>query len=243
MTSGSDFYDDEAVFDTYTKRRQHTDNPNDTIEKPIFMEMLGDVRDRVILDLGCGDGAFGIELLAAGCRSYTGIEASVRMIAASEPLRAAGGRIHQIPIEDWTYPQQAFDVVVSRLVLHYVADISRTFEQIYQTLKPGGRLVFSVEHPVLTSCNRSATESGIRYDWIVDDYFVTGARNVSWMHSQVVKYHRTIDNYFNGLQQAQFTVEQLRESHPRREMFTDEALYTRRTRIPLFLMLAARRSD
>ena len=62
MTSGADFYDEAAVFDNYTQRRQRPDNPNDTIEKPIFMEMLGDFGDKTLLDLGCGDGAFGVEL-------------------------------------------------------------------------------------------------------------------------------------------------------------------------------------
>lgn len=243
MTSGPDFYDEADVFAMYSQHRQRPENPNDTIEKPIFMEMLGDVREAVILDLGCGDGAFGLELLEASCQSYTGVEASARMVATvSERLKAAGGLIHHASIESWAYPKEMFDLVVSRLALHYVSDIKGTFERVHQSLKLGGRFIFSVEHPVLTSSNRGATAFGVRYDWVVDDYFVTGARDVKWLGSQVLKYHRTVEDYFSGLQQARFTVEQLRESRPRPEMFLDETLYTRRMRIPLFLFLAARRS-
>lgn len=242
MTSGADFYDDEQVFANYMQRRQRTDSPNDTIEKPIFMEMFGSYPGKSVLDLGCGDGGFGAELLAGGCTSYTGVEASARMAAlAQEQLAPLGGILHHDSIEHWMYPENAFDLVASRLALHHTDNIVRTFARVYDALKPGGWFAFSVEHPVLTSSHQSATASGRRYEWTVDDYFITGARNVAWMGSEVIKFHRTVEDYFSALQHAGFTVEQLRESRPRREMFTDPELYERRTRIPLFLLLAARK--
>jgi SAM-dependent methyltransferase len=243
MTSGPDFYDEAHVFATYTQRRQRPDNPNNTLEKPIVMELIGDVSGKSILDLGCGDGAFGVELRAAGCDFYTGIEASARMIERADAhLKDIDSTfLHHATIEEWSYPSHSFDLVVSRLALHYVSDIQRTFEQVHQSLKPGGYFVFSVEHPVITSCNRSVEATGIRQDWIVDDYFEVGERNVKWMDSEVIKYHRTIENYFLGLQKAGFTVQSLRESSPQPALFNDEALYARRKRIPLFLLLKAQR--
>lgn len=242
MTDGADFYDEEQVFAHYTQRRQQADSPNDTIEQPIFMEMLGDYAGKSILDLGCGDGGFGTELLAGGAQSYIGIEASERMAAlARERLVPLGGTLHHASIESWAYPETIFDLVVSRLALHYTDRIEQTFAKIYGALQPGGRWIFSVEHPMLTSSNKSATASGRRDDWTVDDYFVTGARNVTWMGSAVIKFHHTVEDYFTALQRTGFTVEQLRESRPRPENFTDPELYERRTRIPLFLFLAARK--
>lgn len=242
MTHGPDFYDEESVFAAYMQRRQRSDSPNETLEKPILTDMLGDVRGKAVLDLGCGDGAFGVELLAAGCQSYTGLEASTRMVdLAQKNLSAVGGTVHQERIEMWQYPPSAFDLVISRLALHYVSEFEQTSQQIYQTLKPSGCFVFSVEHPVITSSNQAIAETGIRQYWIVDDYFALGERNLSWMGSQVIKYHRTIEAYFLGLQKAGLVVESLRESSPKPELFTDEALYARRRRIPLFLLMKARR--
>jgi hypothetical protein len=127
--------------------------------------------------------------------------------------------------------------------LHYVDDLAPVFRNVHQTLKAGGRFVFCVEHPVITSCNRSRGESGdgLRQDWIVDDYFVTGKREVKWLGQQVTKYHRTVEDHFTLLQNANFTVTHLRESRPVPQNFSDEALFQRRSRIPLFLFLAARR--
>jgi hypothetical protein len=64
------------------------------------------------------------------------------------------------------------------------------------------------------------------------------------MGGQVIKYHRTIEDYFTGLQRAGFVVESLREAEPQQEWFTeDEETYQRRKRIPLFLILAARKAS
>lgn len=60
---GTDFYDNDANFEKYMQRRQWQENANDTLEKPVIMELLGDISDRHILDLGCGDAGFGVELL------------------------------------------------------------------------------------------------------------------------------------------------------------------------------------
>ena len=61
------------------------------------------------------------------------------------------------------------------------------------------------------------------------------------MGSEVIQYHRTIEDYFVALQTAGFTIESLRESRPRPELFEDVELLARRNRIPLFIFFAATR--
>ncbi len=240
---GPAFYDDAAVFKTYMARRQRVDNPNDTLEKPIILELAGELTNRRILDLGCGDAAFGREALTKGCRTYLGIEGSHNMFkAAQQMLAGTTGQVVQATVENWDYPVEAFDLVVARLVLHYIQDVDAVFKRIHQTLVNGGRFVFSVEHPVITSCDRGWQGNGPRQDWVVDDYFNTGQRITSWMGGQVVKYHRTIENYFASLQHAGFFVESLREAEPQRDRFEDEDNYRRRKRIPLFLIMAGQKN-
>ena len=240
---GPAFYDDDVIFKTYLARRQRADNPNDTLEKPIVLELAGELAHQRILDLGCGDAAFGREALARGCQSYLGVEGSHNMAdAAQRVLAGTDGKIVLATIESWDYPVAAFDLVISRLVFHYIEDMSAVFKRIYQTLVSGGRLIFSVEHPVITSCDRGWQQTGPRQDWLVDDYFNTGRRITSWMDGEVVKYHRTVEDYFVGLQRAGFAVESLREAAPRRELFEDVDTYQRRKRIPLFLIMAGQKT-
>jgi SAM-dependent methyltransferase len=239
---GPQFYDKAAVFQTYMQHRQRPDNPNDTLEKPILLALLGSVSGAHLLDLGCGDAALGTTLLAQGAASYLGLDGSRNMVAqAQQTLAGSIGQVVYADLRSWTYPPATFDCVLSRLALHYIADVDDVFQQVFQTLRPTGRFVFSVEHPVITSCDRAWQGGGVRQAWIVDDYFDSSRRVTHWLGEQVVKYHRTVEEYFRGLQSAGFVVEQLRESRPERQWFVHEETYQRRTRIPLFLFLAARK--
>ncbi|MFE9275751.1 class I SAM-dependent methyltransferase [Paenibacillus glucanolyticus] len=238
---GSEFYDNESNFEKYMLRRQWQENANDTLEKPVISQLLGDISDQHILDLGCGDAGYGTELLDKGCSTYVGIEGSRNMVeAASSSLAAySNGTVVHTMIEDYTYPPDAYDLVLSRLAIHYLQDIEHVFRCIHKTLKPNGRLIFSVEHPVITS---TLQPSGTRTNWVVDHYFNEGYREQQWLGGTVHKYHRTVEAYFRAMQKAGFIVEQLRESKPVRENFTNDETYERRLRIPLFLFLVGRKN-
>ena len=239
---GPDFYDDEAVFATYLRHRQRSDTPNDTLEKPVLMQMVGTVTGKRILDLGCGDAAIGREFLQLGAAQYVGVEGSHKMAAlATQTLATTSGQIMTQAIEQWRALPAAFDLVLSRLAFHYVGDLAPVFANVFRALTTGGEFVFSVEHPVITSCDRGWPAGTLRQDWVVDDYFSTGLRVTNWLGGTVQKYHRTIEDYFYLLQAAGFRVEHLREAHPQREHFHDQQTYERRKRIPLFLIFAARK--
>jgi SAM-dependent methyltransferase len=240
--AGPNFYDDEAVFATYISHRQRVDTPNDTLEKPVIMDLIRPITGKRILDLGCGDAAIGRELLHQGAVSYTGIEGSHKMAAvATKKLADTVGQIIEQTIENWTYPHAAFDLVIARLSLHYVADLAPIFTQIFHALTPAGLFVFSVEHPVITSCDQGWISGTLRQDWLVDNYFTTGLRVTHWLGGMVQKYHRTVEDYFHLLNKAGFIIEDLREARPQREYFHDVQTYERRKRIPLFLILAVRK--
>ena len=242
---GPEFYDDNAVFNTYQMQRENRrDSPNDALEKPIFDELTGNLANLRILDLGCGNAKYGVEALQQGCRAYLGIEGSRNMFGlAEQTLAGSTGQVVQATIEGWDYPKQQFDLVTARLSLHYVADIDTLFTNVFNALADAGRFIFSVEHPVITSSDSAWRTGGPRQHWIVDDYFTTGARVTTWMGGEVIKYHRTVEDYFIGLQKAGFTVTSLRESRPQREHFHDQANYERRMRIPLMLFFSATRSS
>jgi SAM-dependent methyltransferase len=240
---GPEFYDDETVFATYmTGRETRIDSPNDTLEKPVFDELVGNVANLRILDLGCGNAAFGLEALQQGCQSYLGIDGSHKMAeAAKKKLAGTPGRVVCESMETWDHPSHLFDLVTSRLALHYIQEIEPIFAKVYQALSEGGRFIFSIEHPVITSCDRAWQTSGPRQDWIVDNYFDTGPRSTNWMGGEVIKYHRTIEDYFAALRTTGFVIDALRESRPQRAQFRDEATYERRKRIPLMLFFSAYR--
>lgn len=239
---GPDFYDNATVFERYMGQRHSTGSANDTIEGPVVRELIGDIRGSACLDLGCGDARFGSELLGGGAAQYVGVEGSSLMFeAASRNVSDPRVCLVHADMRSWDYPVNEFDLVTSRLALHYIDEVDRIFSKVFQALKPSGRFVFSVEHPVITSCDKVWHGEGLRQDWVVDDYFTTGKRITSWLGAKVVKYHRTVEDYFGGLRSAGFVVQSLREARPERQHFQDDATYERRKKIPLFLIIAAQK--
>ena len=239
MHKGAEFWEREEVFNRTASEQENASRPNNSLEKPILLELLGEVAGKHVLDLGCGYGNFGLELLAAGCASYVGLESSSRMVQAGErTFRGTSGGIVHTRIEDWDYPSEQFDLVVSRLALHYVADLCGVFRNACRSLKPAGRIIFSILHPVITSSDKSREVSDRRYDWIVDNYFRPGSRSVRLHGEFVEQFHRPLEDIYSDLQEAGFSVDRLRESKPQPGNFADGALYERRSRIPLFLFLS-----
>lgn len=238
----SDVYNNESFLEQYMKRRYRENSPNEVLEKPAFFQLIGDVQGKQILDLGCGDAKFGEELLENGCHSYTGIEGSELMYEkASKHLENKNGSVHFINLKDYTYPPSTFDLVTSRLALHYIEHLDIIFQNVFQTLKTNGTFTFSVQHPVITSSCASLQTSCKRTSWLVDDYFKTGKRVEPWIDQEVIKYHRTTEEYFTLLQQAGFTITNLKEATPNQKYFQGKEEYERRLRITLFLLFSCKK--
>ena len=82
-------------------------------------------------------------------------------------------------------------------------------------LAPGGRLAFSVEHPIFTAHGSQrlahGTPDGAALHWPVDRYRDEGERRTRWFVDGVVKYHRTVESYVNGLLDAGLRLVRLEE--------------------------------
>jgi trans-aconitate methyltransferase len=126
----------------------------------------------------------------------TGIEISKAMVdIARQMLANTLGKIHHESIETWRAQGEQADLVSSRLALHYVENLKRVFQEMYKALCPGGRVVVSVEHPIITSNFANLAENH-RTTWLVDNYFKSGARVHTWLGHEVTKYHYTARRVF-----------------------------------------------
>lgn len=160
---------------------------------------------------------------------------------AQDVLAGTGGEVVLGDLEDFAAKPGEFDVVVSRMALHYVAELGPTLAACRRSLASGGRLLVTVVHPVITS-QQAQVAPGLRTSWLVDDFFVPGPRERAWMGSTVTWYHRTTEDYVREIDTAGFRLTGLRECEPVPTRFDgDAAELARRRRVPLFLLLAAAR--
>lgn len=116
-------------------------------ERPAMVALAGQVSGRRILDAGCGAGPLSAALCDAGAH-MSGIDASAGMLALA---RQRLGEQADLRVGDLSEPlpfaDGAFDDVVASLVLHYLRDWGPTLAEMRRVLRPGGRLIASVQHP------------------------------------------------------------------------------------------------
>ncbi|MFL5755693.1 MAG: class I SAM-dependent methyltransferase [Chloroflexota bacterium] len=243
MADGPEFFAQPGVVDNYHRERPPTESPVWTMEAPAFWRIVGDVHGIRVLDLGCGSGDIGAELLARGAARYVGVDGSPAMVRrARARLDDERASIVHADIRSYRGEAASYDLVVSLRVLHYVDDLASVLGLARDALVPGGRVVYSTEHPVITSFEAREPDSR-RTSWLVDDYFRTGRRDVVFLGAPVVKYHRTIEQHLDAVRTAGLRFLRLSECPPVHERFgEDVAEYERRLRIPLLLLIEAERA-
>ena len=115
------------------------------------VRLLGDVAGRDVLEVGCGAAQGARWLVTAGAR-VTAFDVSYGQLQESRRLDGRSGtavpRLVQADAQALPFRDGSFDVVVSAFgALPFVADSAGTLREVARVLRPGGRFVFSVNHP------------------------------------------------------------------------------------------------
>lgn len=127
---------------------RYLDPPPDT---PYGLEyafyLLGDIRQKTVLDLGCGSGENLVPLAARGAR-VIGIDVSPDLIQLARQ-RLTGYGLDATLQEGSAYatglPDESVDVVFSMALLHHL-DLPTARNEIHRILRPGG--LFILREPV-----------------------------------------------------------------------------------------------
>jgi ubiquinone/menaquinone biosynthesis C-methylase UbiE len=244
MEEPQNIYDNPDFFIAYSNLRAEGSGLNEVLEQPALWSMLPkSLAGLRVLDLGCGFGDFARKARRAGASCVLGIDCSERMLArAEESTTDPHIQYCRMSIEELQCEAHHFDLVISSLAIHYVRDYRSVIRRIATALKKGGRLLFSVEHPICTSMAQQKwilDDSGAPLFWPVDQYRNEGARNTRWFDENVIKYHRTMETYVNELLQAGFRLLELREPAPVEQALSAKPLLQIHQRRPPFLLLSA----
>jgi ubiquinone/menaquinone biosynthesis C-methylase UbiE len=183
----------------------------DFVATESHLRILGDVKRKRILEIGCGGAQNSIVLSKWGAEAV-GIDLSNNQILHAKQLAKKEdvgvslilGNMEELPFKD-----EVFDIVTTAVSLHYVPDLNAAFAEANRVLTKGGRFCFSASHPLTegkltTFRNKQAVA--------VRDYFKR--RIVRWtdkipdgskvkMHS----YYRPLQDYFDMLIENGFIIE------------------------------------
>ena len=113
--------------------------------------LLGELRGQRVLDVGCGGGQNAVACALAGAQ-VVGVDVSGVQLTAARTLAQAHGVTvewrHGDSLEIDLPAETLFDAVLAIQVLTYVDDPAAVLRWAAAHLRPGGRLVVSIDHPM-----------------------------------------------------------------------------------------------
>jgi ubiquinone/menaquinone biosynthesis C-methylase UbiE len=119
------------------------------------LELLGEIKDKSILDLGCGTGDFSEMMFSAGAK-VTGVDISEKWINLCKKRYAdkLGDRLNfEVGTgADLKFGDGSFDALIMIAVLlnvDTIEEVESFFKNISRVLKKGGTFIFSDLNPIL----------------------------------------------------------------------------------------------
>ncbi|SDU40223.1 class I SAM-dependent methyltransferase [Pseudomonas yamanorum] len=237
-------YDTEVFFEGYSKMGRSVEGLAGAPEWPALQAMLPSMPGLKVVDLGCGYGWFSRWAQEQGAEQVLGLDVSQKMLARAKEMTSTSAITYGIAdLEKLDLPDAAFDLAYSSLAFHYIVDLKGLFARIHQALVPGGRLVFSIEHPIFMAPRQPdwlIDEQG-RKSWPVDSYQLEGPRVTNWLADGVIKQHRTVGTLLTLLIQAGFTLTHVDEWGPSEADLKARPALAEELERPMMLLVAAHR--
>lgn len=234
-------YDTNTFFTKYSQMGRSVKGLAGAGEWKTLEKMLPDFKGKKVLDLGCGFGWHCQYAIEHGAASVVGVDISEKMLAVAKEKTSKDITYIQKALEDVEFPEQSFDVVISSLTFHYLVSFEEIVKKINKWLTDKGEFVFSAEHPVFTAYGTQdwyRDAQGKILHFPVDNYFIEGKREANFLGETVIKYHKTLTTYLNGLLQNGFEITGIIEPQPSPEYLEKMKDELRR---PMMLIVSARK--
>jgi SAM-dependent methyltransferase len=225
---------------------------------PAFLEFVGDLNGKLVLDAGCGEG-YNTRIFARRGARVTGVDLSPRMLefAREEERREPLGVRYELA--SYTampmFTDESFDGAVSTMALMDGPDFRAAMREVCRVLKRGCDLVFSILHPCFATKGMGwiRTENG-EDRLTVGHYFDDAAWVERWRFGAapnaqqnpafaVPRFDRTLSFYINNLIESGFTLREIREPRVTEEAVAAHPAFAKwRAHVPLFIYFRATKS-
>jgi SAM-dependent methyltransferase len=183
---------------------------NEYYNRPAIRELLGDVNGRRVLDAGCGSGPTLVDLVEGGATAV-GFDGSSALIDIARGRVGSRAELHVADLgEPFPFKDGSFDDVVCSLALHYLEDWHGPLAEMWRVLKPGGRVILSVEHPLAIWFTQLQEGNET-------NYFATRARHdteLAGVEVDLTFWDRPLSTMFTTFTECGFRVTHLDEPGP-----------------------------
>lgn len=177
------------------------------------LNLIGNVKGKNVLEIGCGGAQCGIEFAKNGAK-VTGVDISKKQLEYAKKLAEKNNVKIKFIEGDMKnlnkIKSNSQDIVFSSWALFYVSDLKKCFKEVYRVLKKKGIFVFSTHHPFWETIDKKKLK-------IKRNYFDTGEYQEKLKRGIFVAYKHTISEIINNLINANLTIEYFGEPDPRKK--------------------------
>lgn len=208
---------------------------NAYLDRPATLALLPPVDGLVVLDAGCGTGAYAEWLQAHGAQVLA-FDVSQKMVDITKNRLGSSANVR---VADISKPlgfvdDKTVDIVLCPIVLSYVRDLAPVYKEFNRVLRPAVHAVISIGHPWME----------LKYSKN-ENYFETELLSCEWRgfgepYVDVPFYRKSLTDVLRPLCQNGFQIEDIVEPRPTAEgKSVDPRTYEQLSRTPGFLSFRA----
>ncbi len=211
---------------------------------PLAAAGLAGARD--VLDVGCGEGQIARLAVEQGATRVIGVDPTRAQLVVATG-RAGGPSYARAGASALPFGDATFDAVVACLVFEHIRDVDSAIAEVARVLRPGGRFLFFLNHPLLQTPNSGWIDDQIldppEQYWRIGPYLVEDESLQEVEKGVFIPFiHRPLSRYVNAMAVNGLVIERMEEPAPPPGFLARADEYAEAASIPRLLLLNARRT-
>ncbi|MFX0101822.1 MAG: class I SAM-dependent methyltransferase [Candidatus Hodarchaeota archaeon] len=186
--------------------------------------LLGDVKGKKVIELGCGGGEGSITLALRGalCTGIDMCETQLQIAKQRAKERNVNVKFLLGDIENLSMlDADQFDMAFSIFCFDWAQDLAKVFKEAWRVLKDDGILVFTTQHPVFNCMPSDLKKPYFKISYFQEHITEKGDDGIT-----ITYLHPRVSDVFNSLVENGFRVEKLIEPQPTEAQVRDTQKYT-----------------